>query len=129
MLKKFFGDKKHIADVILIVSLLVIALSVFLFVYLTQKDGSFAEVRIDNVKVAEYSLSINGEYSLNGGTNILVIEDGKAYLRYSECPDKTCVYGNTAYGNKISKVGERIICSPNKVMVVITGEEEELLGR
>lgn len=127
MLKKFFGDKKHIADVILIASLLVIAISVFLFVFLSRVEGSTATVYIKDKKVAEYSLAVDGVYYLNDGKNILVIEDGSAYLSFSECPDKTCVYGNTVFGNKISYVGEDIICLPNMLRVVIEGEGEGIL--
>ena len=99
MLKKFFGDKRHIADVILIALVILVSLSVLLIVNLTREPGSFVRVTVKGETVAEYPLSVECEYVLNGGTNILVVEDGKAYLRYSECPDKTCVYGNGVYGN------------------------------
>lgn len=122
MLKKFFGDKRHIADVILIASVILVSLSVLLIVNLGREPGSFVRVTVKGETVAEYPLSVECEYVLNGGTNILVVEDGKAYLRYSECPDKTCVYGNGVYGNKISMSGERIDCLPNFVRIEIVGD-------
>lgn len=127
MIQKTLSNKKLLADVILIASVLAISLSVFLIIFLNRTEGSRAVVYIDDKKVGEYSLAVDGVYYLNDGKNILVIEDGKAYLNYSECPDKTCVLGNSLFGNKISYVGEDIVCLPNKLRVVIEGEGEEIL--
>ena len=128
MLKKIFGNKKLIADIILVSSLLAVSLSVLIFMTLTRETGAVARVSVNGVTVAEYPLSINGKYTLNGGTNVLVIEDGYAYLVYSDCPDKTCVMGNGIHGNKISYNGERIVCLPNKVMIEIVGTGDEMIG-
>ena len=122
MWKKILGDKKLLADIILVASVLLVSLSVLLIVNLGREPGSFVRVTVKGETVAEYPLSVECEYVLNGGTNILVVEDGKAYLRYSECPDKTCVYGNGVYGNKISMSGERIDCLPNFVRIEIVGD-------
>ena len=128
MLKKILGDKKLIADIILIASVLLVGLSVFLIVNLTKEVGNYVRVSVDGRVVGEYSLSVDGEYSLNGGTNVLVIKDGKAYFSYSNCPDKTCVNGNSIHGQKISFIGQRIDCLPNRVMVEVIGEGEEIIG-
>ena len=122
MLKKILGDKKLLADVILVASLLLVSLSVFLIISLTREQGAYAVVTVDGAVVGEYSLSIDGEFSLNGGTNTLVIKDGKAFVSYASCPDGLCVNQG-----KISSVGERIVCLPNKLMVEIVGEGEELI--
>lgn len=128
MLKEFFGDKKHIADVILIASVLILTLSVLLIMNFTRKPGSLVRVTVKGDVIAEYPLSVDCEYVINGGTNILVVKDGKAYLRYSECPDKTCVFGNGVFGNKISMNGERIDCLPNFVRIEIVGDGESIVG-
>ena len=128
MLKKILGDKKLIADIILIASVLLVGLSVFLIVNLTKEVGNSVRVSVDGRVVGEYSLSVDGEYSLNGGTNVLVIKDGKAYFSYSNCPDKTCVNGNSIHGKKISFIGQEIVCLPNRVMVEVVGEGEEIIG-
>ena len=122
MLQKIFANKKRLADIILVAVLLVISLSVFLVISLTKEEGAVAVVTVDNEIIGEYSLSDDGEYSLNGGTNILVIKDGKACVTYASCPDGLCVNQG-----KISKTGERIVCLPNKLMVEIKGAEEEIL--
>ena len=123
MIKKILANKKLVADIILVASLLVISLSVFIVVRLTKQDGDVAVVTVNNVVVGEYSLSVDGEYSLNGGTNILVIENGKAFVTYADCPDGLCVNQG-----KISLTGDRIVCLPNKLMIEIRGAEEEILG-
>jgi hypothetical protein len=122
MLEKIFGNKKLLADVILVLSLLALGLSVFLIITLTREEGSFVAVSVNGEEVCEYSLSRDGEYSLNGGTNILVIENGRAYMRDADCPDRLCVHQG-----KKSHSGERIVCLPNRVMVEIVGDGEELV--
>ena len=108
-------------DIILIASILVIAIAFFLIVELTKEEGAGVVVKVDGVEVARYSLSKNGTYPLNGGTNILVIENGKAYLSDANCPDKLCVHQG-----KKSMTGETITCLPNKLTVTVYGTEESV---
>ena len=123
MLEKFLGNKKLIADIILIASVLVVGLSVFLIVNSTREEGNFVRVSIDGRQVAEYSLSVDGKYSLNGGTNVLVIKNGRVYMKYADCPDGLCVNQGEVYN-----VGQKIVCLPNRVMVEVVGEGEEIIG-
>ena len=115
--KKLDGKKKYRLDVIVIASILILSLLILLIVTLTKKEGFVAVVEVNGVTVGEYSLWKNGEYSLNGGTNVLVIENGVAYLNYSNCPDHTC-----EKTGKIKYVGQSIICLPNKVSITIKGD-------
>ena len=108
-------------DIILIASILVVAIAFFLIVELTKEEGAGVVVKVDGVEVAEYSLSKSGTYPLNGGTNILVIENGRAYLSDANCPDKLCVHQG-----KISRTGEVITCLPNKLTVTVFGAEESV---
>ena len=108
-------------DIILIASILIVAIALFLIVELTKEEGAGVTVKVDGIEVAEYSLAKNGTHSLNGGTNILVIEDGKAYLSDANCPDKLCVHQG-----KISMTGETITCLPNKLTVTVFGTEESV---
>ena len=108
-------------DLILIASILIVAIALFLVVEITKEEGAGVTVKVDGIEVAEYSLAKNGTHSLNGGTNILVIEDGKAYLSDANCPDKLCVHQG-----KISMTGETITCLPNKLTVTVFGTEESV---
>ena len=111
--------KKYRLDIIIVAAILLVSVALLLVMTLTKEEGSLVVVEINGATVATYSLDENGEYSLNGGTNVLVIEDGKAYLNYSNCPDHICE--NTG---KIQYVGQTIICLPNKIAITIKGEAE-----
>ena len=76
-------------------------------------------VRVDGQEVGNYQLTENGTYELNGGTNILRIENGEAYLTDANCPDKLCVHQG-----RISKTNQVITCLPNKLTVTVYGAEE-----
>lgn len=123
MIKKILNDKKLLADIILIAILLVIGLSVFLISYLNRTDGAVARVSVGGVTVAEYPLTVDGVFYLNGGTNVLVIEDGVAYISEANCPG----YQDCVEMGKIRYVGETIVCLPNQLIVEIVGEGEELI--
>lgn len=107
-------------DILLISVLLCLSLIIGLVVLLTRREGAYVVIEINGKETAKYSLSIDGEYSVNGGTNILVVKDGEAYLTYADCPDKTCVKTG-----KIKHVGESIICLPNRVAITIKGNTED----
>ncbi len=111
------GIKRHRLDIIVISAIVAVSLLVLAVFLLTKKDGKSAVVEIDGRTVAVYSLDKNGIYPLNGGTNILVIEDGEAYLTDSSCPDHTC-----ERMGRISHTGESIICLPNKLSVKISSD-------
>ena len=112
--------KKRRLDIIVISTILILSLSALLIYNLTKTEGDVAVVEVNGVKVAEYSLNVNGTYSLNNGTNVLVIENGLAYLNYSNCPDHTC-----EKKGKIKYVGQTIVCLPNKVSVTIKGNSSD----
>ena len=113
-------------DLILIGIILAVILISFLIMTLVKQDGAYVIVRVDGVQVAKYELSVDGQYDLNGGTNILRIEGGKAYLVSANCPDHLCVNQG-----KIDESGEVITCLPNRLTVTVyanDGNEIELIS-
>lgn len=102
------------ADVWLILGLLLVGGILFLAFRLSATVGASVTVRIENEVVARYPLNVDGTYSLNGGTNVLVIKDGRAHMEHADCPDGLCIKQG-----EISKEGERIVCLPNRVMVTV----------
>ena len=112
--------KKRRIDIIVVSSFLLLSLTVLLVINLTKKEGAFARVTIDGEIVGEYSLAIDGTYSLNGGTNTLTIKNGEVYMSYSNCPDHICE--NTG---KVQYVGQTIVCLPNHLTVTIVDEESQ----
>ncbi len=108
-------------DIILIASVLLVAALLLLVVELTKEEGARVVVKVDGKEIAEYSLTADGTYELNGGTNTLVIGNGSAYLSDANCPDKLCVHQG-----KISRTGEVITCLPNKLTVTVFGAKESV---
>ena len=112
--------KKYRFDIIVVASLLILSLAVLLLVNLSKEAGAYVEVTVDGNVAGKYSLAIDGTYSLNGGTNTLVVQNGTAYMSYSNCPDHICE--NTG---KIRHVGETIICLPNRITVTVIGDSDD----
>jgi nitrate/nitrite transporter NarK len=112
-------DKAEFKSLILILASVVVGISAFFTVRLLREEGSAVRVQVNGETVAEYSLLYDGEYVLNGGSNILVIEDGRAFMKDADCPDHLCVKQG-----KISKTGQVITCLPNKLTVTVYGEEK-----
>lgn len=105
-------------DLILIAAVLVLILLSLCLLPLFQKTGTYVVVRVDGVQVAQYSLKADGEYPLNGGTNTLRIEGGRAYLSDANCPDHLCMNMGA-----IEKTGQTITCLPNRLTVTVYGGE------
>ena len=89
-------------DLLLIGGIVLIALALLLFLQLGKKPGAEVIIRVDGQEQGRYSLSADGTYSLNGGTNLLRIENGKARMEEASCPDHYCIHylpAQQAYGH------------------------------
>ena len=115
---KLFQNKKALHDVIFIAALLLVSAVLFVFLH-NNEEGAGVLVRVEGVEIARYSLSESGSYSLNGGSNILIIENGEAYLSDADCPDRLCVRQGA-----VKYTGECITCLPNKLTVTVFGAED-----
>lgn len=111
--------KRFYRDLALIAGLLLLAAVLFAALRRGQTDGTLVVVRVDGQDAAQYSLAEDGRYELNGGTNILVIEDGAAFLTEANCPDLLCVKQG-----KISVSGQVITCLPNRLTVTVYGGDD-----
>ena len=111
-------------DLILVAVLLVAAIVLFFGLRSLQArdtgTGAQAVVTVDGKEIGRYPLKKNGTFPLNGGTNILVVENGEAWVSEANCPDKVCM----GMG-KISRNGEFIACLPNRLLVVVEGAAED----
>lgn len=113
-------ENKLFYDLTLIFAIAFVGLFIYLLTMLWAERGEYVRVTVDNGEPMYYSLDFDGNYSLNGGTNTLIVSDGKASIARADCPDKVC-----EHSGKISKVGERIVCLPNRVYVEIVSERSE----
>ena len=116
--------RKRLRMDILLTALLLAATGVLYLAFgRTVETGTSAVVRIEGTVVARYSLLEDGVYPLNGGTNILEIRDGVAWMREADCPDHICMQQG-----KINKTGQVITCLPNLLTVTIEGGEQLVDG-
>ena len=95
-------------------------------VLLLRSPGGTVQVRVAGAVTAGYPLDRDASYTItgaNGGTNLLVIEDGAARIEEASCPDGVCVHTG-----RIRRNGQSIVCLPNQVVVEIVSETENSSG-
>lgn len=114
-------------DILLILTLLLIAGAVGLFMFFSKDSGSCVSVEVNGEEVMslpldkDTSIEICPENSEVDFSNTLTVKDGKAFMSYANCPDQICVNRG-----EIGYEGETIVCLPHKVVVtVIKGEKSE----
>ena len=106
-------------DCILIFGLLLLAASFGIFYALTHSAGAYVAVSVDGEPFGSYPLHQNDvvEIRTDGMENILVIEDGKAFVRSASCPNGIC-----CAHRPIFREGETIVCYPHKVVITVCAE-------
>ncbi len=108
-------------DIIVIALFLAVGVIIALVLFLGQHKGATVKISVDGETIKTFPLDTDITYEIqgvNGGTNLLVIEDNKAYIREASCPDSLCINMG-----KIDSAGQSIVCLPNRVVVSIEGEE------
>ena len=119
--KLFDKEKKKRNDIVFIALVLAASSILGLAFYLCRGEGSYVEVEVEGQYFGEYSLAsdIEVEISSKNGYNRLVIKDGKATVTKASCPDGIC-----SSHRPVSRVGESIVCLPNKVVVTVKGSSK-----
>lgn len=115
-------------DLILIMVLVLIALASFAVPYLGVKgQGNIAaEISADGKLVQHIDLQSvmqQEEFSVPGplGNTIVQIQEGRARIIESPCPDKICV--RTGW---IKLAGQTAICVPNRIILRIVSEDKKI---
>lgn len=116
------------ADILLTVFLIVIGLVMSFF--LTFGDagsgegakGARLEVSVDGEHYETYSMARDQRITIRqaGHSNTFEIKDGQVHMIRSDCPGQDCIGEGF-----ISGTGETIVCLPNRVVLEVTGGEEE----
>ena len=108
-------------DLLLIGAVLLIALLAFGAWNLRfGGEGAVAVVTSDGVEKARLPLNKDRELLVTAGErqqNLVVVEDGKVYVKEATCPDAVCVRTG-----RISADGEIIVCLPHQLIVTVEGE-------
>lgn len=106
-------------DLILLFCVLALAATMFaVFFFALSGSGEVAVVTVDGKEYARLPLDTDTELLITTehGTNLLVVENGKVYMKEADCPDGTCV--KTGAADELKS----IVCLPHRVTVTL--EEE-----
>ena len=77
------------------------------------------EIYVGNELYGSYSLNDDRDIKI-GNTNTCEIKEGKVKMTYADCRDHLC-----EKSGQISDPGQSIICIPNQVSLIITGDEDD----
>ena len=101
--------------IVLAVFIIAAALAIY---FMTKPTGSEVYIYKDGKLLEAVSLSVEKTVKIDEHITVK-ISGGAAYVLKSECKGQDC-----AKAGKISKVGEMIVCLPNKVVIKILGDGE-----
>ncbi len=105
-------------DIIIIVLLLGVA--GLALVVANKGEGNIAVVEHNGVAVQRVDFSsLSDEITVETNGTVIVIDKSGARFVRSVCPSQVCVKGGT-----INKVGQILVCLPQRVSVRIEGEGE-----
>ena len=113
--------KPNINLVVSILFVLALLISAMVWFLSYREDGSLVMVTVDGEFYGSYDLDTDTTVEIMVGdtiTNVLVIEDGYAYMKEATCPDGLCIHQG-----RIHKDGQSIVCLPNRVVVTIDSDE------
>ncbi len=118
------SDAGHQAknDIVFIVALLMLILAAALALFFFRSPGDTVIVTVDGRLFGEYPLNRDRSIDIGDGDryNLLIIENGQAYVRRASCPDGIC-----SSHRPISYDGESIICLPNQVVIEIRAQGKD----
>lgn len=118
---KYFNKK----DLIIIASILVFAVTMLIYNNSKAELGTQAYIYYDNelVKIVDLTKHEDYTFRVKENENVLfhVYEDGSIAFVESTCRDKICINSG-----RHSKVGDTAACLPNKMVLKIVGEDQEV---
>ncbi len=122
--KKIKNDIIFIAAVVLVIGIIVG--STFLF----REEGATVVVSVDGKVYGTYSLAENQTVEIKSGKNnesynVLVIENGTAYVSDANCPG-VLAHLKCTNQKPIHYTGQSIVCQEHRVVIEIKGGEEQL---
>ncbi len=109
--------KLLLGDGLLVGCILLVCIALAIVPYLSKKATSaFVKVSVDGKSYAVYPLEVDTTVEI-GQTGVrFVIENGKAFIAASDCPDKLCMRAGAL---SEADTGKSLICLPNRVAVTL----------
>lgn len=96
----------------------------WLIIYNTKDAGGLVVITLGGEVIQEIPLNADASFlagSKEGDYNLVVIENGKAYVADANCTNQICKNSRS-----ISKDGEVITCIPHKLVVTIISPDKEV---
>ena len=119
-------NRPSVLDYIIIFTFLTIAVFSLVYVNIFLYKGSARGVVIENDGKIYAKYDFNSildkklvEINTIYGYNIIELENGRARMLFSECPDQICV--NTGW---IDKPNQIIVCLPSRTVVRLEGKSD-----
>lgn len=113
-------------DYLLILFIVLFSALLFFIRQTNSSNNNILTIKLGTKEVKTIPLiNQTSEFSLKTkhGVVQIKIKDNKAYILSSPCKDKLCIKQGS-----ISKPGETIACLPEKVLLIIKNEEENILS-
>ena len=109
--------KLLLGDGLLVGCILLVCIALAIVPHLSKKATSaFVKVSVDGKSYAVYPLEVDTTVEI-GQTGVrFVIENGKAFIATSDCPDKLCMRAGAL---SEADTGKSLICLPNRVAVTL----------
>lgn len=113
--------RQYKKDLIFIAAVLAAAVILGLYFWIGSRnkertENGMLEITIDGELYGIYPLKEDTEMIVNSryGSNTVVIEQGRAYVKEADCPDKICVGMQ-----EIARDGEIICCLPHRLFLTV----------
>lgn len=113
--------RQYKKDLIFIAAVLAAAVILGLYFWTGSRnkektESGMLEITIDGELYGIYPLKEDTEMIVNSryGSNTVVIEQGRAYVKEADCPDKICVGMQ-----EIAREGEIICCLPHRLFLTV----------
>ena len=90
----------------------------------TRDAGGLVVLTFGGEVIQEMPLNMDGSFlagSKESDYNLIVVEDGKAYVAEANCANQICKNSKS-----ISKSGEVITCIPHRLVVTVVSPEKEV---
>jgi len=100
---------------------LAIALLLYIVSFVFSPDNNQIIVLVDGRQQGKYSLQDTQEIKIETeyGYNLLVIENGKAYVAEADCDNQVCVHSQP-----VNERGGQVICMPHRVVIRLDSVKE-----
>ncbi len=105
-------------DIVLVCVILALCATLPLILNANKNEENTVIVSVDGELTHELSLYEDTVFSPDGGHTYVTVNDGKAFISKSDCPDGLCMKMKKADSN-----GGSVICLPNRVSVAVKGQD------